>query len=355
MNGKGVLHCPCLTRRAWRAAQVVLIVLALIAAPWPAQPPAQAGDAPAAAPGPGQTPLAELLDQEGRLDLASGFRGSIDARGWQLVSGPNEAPAFAPLAAEEGRQWSDIFHPPGMNGERLRPGGGRRRQPLRRGRVHQRRWRGGEPHRQVGRQRLVCPGQRDGWNDELRRPCPGGGRRRQSLRRGRLHHRRRRGGEPHRQVGRQHLVCPGQRDERRGLCAGGGRRRQPLRRGRLHHRWRRGGEQHRQVGRQRLVRPGQRDGYDTASMPWRWTAPATSTPGASSPPPAAWRRTISPSGTAAPGLPGQRDEWLPSSMPWRWTAPATSTPGAASPPPAAWRRTISPSGTAAPGLPWAAA
>ena len=75
----------------------------------------QAGDAPTAAPGPGQTPLAELLDTEGRLDLASGFRGSIDARGWRLVSGPQEVPAFAPLAAEEGRHWSGIFQPPGID------------------------------------------------------------------------------------------------------------------------------------------------------------------------------------------------------------------------------------------------
>ena len=52
MNGMGVLRSVRLTRRAWRAVQVVLIVLVLVGAAWPAHPPAQAGDVPAAAPEP---------------------------------------------------------------------------------------------------------------------------------------------------------------------------------------------------------------------------------------------------------------------------------------------------------------
>ena len=114
MNVKGVFRTLCLTRRSLRAAQVVMIVLALIMAAWPAHVPAQSAVESAATASPGQASLAELLDAEGRLNLSSGFRGSIDASGWQLVSGPNEAPAFAPLAVEEGHRWSGMFHPPGM-------------------------------------------------------------------------------------------------------------------------------------------------------------------------------------------------------------------------------------------------
>ncbi len=46
-------------------------------------------------------PLQSFLKADGTLDLPAGFRGSLDPRGsggqgWQLVSGPNEAPRFAP-------------------------------------------------------------------------------------------------------------------------------------------------------------------------------------------------------------------------------------------------------------------
>ena len=163
------------------------------------------------------------------------------------------------------------------------PGGGQCRQPLCWGLLQHRRRRRGQPHRQVGRQRLVCSGQRDKWQTS---PCAGGGRRRQSICRGLLQYRRRhrrqttsrsgtatpglpwaadwaetittmslrggwrqqplrwrrlqcrwrRGSEPHRQVERQRLVCLGQRDKWHRRCPGGGRRRQPLRRGPNHHR-----------------------------------------------------------------------------------------------------------------------
>ena len=282
------------------------------------------------------TVLALAVDGAGNLYAGGGFTSAGGV-------------AANDIAKWDGSAWSALGS--GMNGDVVRrPGGGRRRQPLRRGRLHHRRRRGGEQHRQVGRQRLVCPGQRDG---RIRCPCSGGGRRRQPLRRGRfttaggvaanhiakwngsawsalgsgidgypspaslpwrwtapatsmpgaIHHRRRRGGEPHRQVGRQRLVRPGQRDrDVRRLCPGGGRRRQPLRRGQLHYRWRRGGEPHRQMGRQHLVCPGQRD------EPTRCHALAVDGAGnlyagGSSPLPAAWRRTTSPSGMAAPGLP----------------------------------------------------
>ena len=119
----------------------------------------------------------------------------------------------------------------------------------------------------------------------------------------------RRGGEQHRQVGRQRLVCAvgnGVTDGRHALAADGAGN---LYAGAGSPRRRRGGEQRRQVGWQHLVCAGQwanRCGLsDHVFMPWRWTAPVTSTPGASSPRPAAWQRTTSPSGTAAPGRLGQ--------------------------------------------------
>ena len=141
-----------------------------------------------------------------------------------------------------------------------------------------------------------------------RRLCPGGGRRRQSLRRGAFTSA---GG-----VAANHIAkwngstwsALGSGMERQCLCPGGRRRRQRLCRGALHHRRRRGGEPHRQVERQRLVRAGQRDGGTTIGVSalavdadgdvyvgGRFTTAGEAV------------RTISPSGTAAPGRPGQRD------------------------------------------------
>ena len=78
MNARRMLCSFRLTRRAWRAVQVVLMVLVLIGAAWPAHPPALAGDVPAAAPSPGQTPLAELLDAR----AASPRPGSEGSSNW---------------------------------------------------------------------------------------------------------------------------------------------------------------------------------------------------------------------------------------------------------------------------------
>ncbi len=60
-------------------------------------------------------PLAELLNPDGTLDLASGWRGSLDARSWRLASGPGEAPRFAPLAAPGDENWADNFVSPGVS------------------------------------------------------------------------------------------------------------------------------------------------------------------------------------------------------------------------------------------------
>ncbi len=58
-------------------------------------------------------PLKEMLNPDGTLNLTKGFRGSLDARGWQLVSGPNEPPRFAPqaapLAVPGNQDWASNF------------------------------------------------------------------------------------------------------------------------------------------------------------------------------------------------------------------------------------------------------
>ena len=60
---------------------------------------AQATANPAVSSAP-QTRLAGLLRPDGTLDLATGLRGGVDARGYRLVSGPGEAPRFAPAPAD---------------------------------------------------------------------------------------------------------------------------------------------------------------------------------------------------------------------------------------------------------------
>jgi hypothetical protein len=61
-------------------------------------------------------PLAELLNPDGTLNLASGWRGSLDARSWRLASAPGEAPHFAPLAAPGDENWADNFVSTGISG-----------------------------------------------------------------------------------------------------------------------------------------------------------------------------------------------------------------------------------------------
>ena len=61
-------------------------------------------------------PLSDLLNANGTLDLSTGFRGSLDGRGWRMVSRPEEAPRFAPLAATGNENWADIFTLSGTTG-----------------------------------------------------------------------------------------------------------------------------------------------------------------------------------------------------------------------------------------------
>lgn len=84
----------------------LVALLALAAAnlsPWAAQP----GPVSAAYPGPprqeataprgeGQpmTPLEKVLKPDGMIDLKSGFTGSMDPTGWEMVSEPGAPPRF---------------------------------------------------------------------------------------------------------------------------------------------------------------------------------------------------------------------------------------------------------------------
>ena len=81
--------------------------------------PAQAGtiETQPAAPlsSPAGRPLVELLNEDGTLDLASGYHGGIDPAGWQLVSGAGEPPRFAPLVPGD-ENWASGFHLPGIIG-----------------------------------------------------------------------------------------------------------------------------------------------------------------------------------------------------------------------------------------------
>ena len=133
------------------------------------------------------------------------------------------------IAKWDGSSWAALGS--GIGGAVVCPDGVRRRRrasALRRRRLHDRGRRGGERDREVGRLELGGTRQRDERFFRLRR-CPDGVRRRRragALRRRQLHDRRRRGGEPDREVGRLELGGPRQRDERRRLGPDGVRRRQ---------------------------------------------------------------------------------------------------------------------------------
>src|SRR5207248_6928275 len=72
------------------------------------------------------TPLGSMLNADGTLNLAAGFRGSLDPKGWRIVDEPGMAPRFvpssstsstssAPLAAGD-QYWDGGFGPAGANG-----------------------------------------------------------------------------------------------------------------------------------------------------------------------------------------------------------------------------------------------
>src|SRR2546425_1104494 len=77
------------------------------------------------------TPLENLLNEDGTLNLKSGFSGSVDPIGWRMETGPNGQPRFvqadihqdsaktlpagAPLAPGD-ENWDDRFNFPGLTG-----------------------------------------------------------------------------------------------------------------------------------------------------------------------------------------------------------------------------------------------
>ncbi len=122
---RGSAHC----RRQWL---FFLCIPLLLAGLW--LPPVLVVEAAL----PTAQPFQEFLRPDGTLDLPAGFRGSLDARdfggrafggrgsdgqGWQLVSGPHEAPRFAPTARSTGPSplaaddhWDGRFGPSGTDG-----------------------------------------------------------------------------------------------------------------------------------------------------------------------------------------------------------------------------------------------
>lgn len=95
-----------------------------------------AAAAPSSAPSPVPAPLASHLNPDGTLNLASGFSGTLDARGWALLADPqggprfvkvgdNTSPAFAAGSAKSGaasytagdENWDPRYvSAPGING-----------------------------------------------------------------------------------------------------------------------------------------------------------------------------------------------------------------------------------------------
>ncbi len=76
-------------------------------------------------------PLGSLLNEDGTLNLKSGFSGSLDAGGWQMVSEPRQQPRFMPIESKETKgyspsasgplvpgdeNWDDRFALPGIGG-----------------------------------------------------------------------------------------------------------------------------------------------------------------------------------------------------------------------------------------------
>ncbi len=60
--------------------------------------------------------LAHFLGPGGFLNIPHGFSGSIDARGYRLISGSGEAPRFAPNTVSGDEKWSADFIPNGADG-----------------------------------------------------------------------------------------------------------------------------------------------------------------------------------------------------------------------------------------------
>jgi hypothetical protein len=60
--------------------------------------------------------LGELLRTDGAIDLETGFRGSLDGRGYRLASSADETPRFEAVAASGDELWDGRFGLPATNG-----------------------------------------------------------------------------------------------------------------------------------------------------------------------------------------------------------------------------------------------
>jgi hypothetical protein len=60
-------------------------------------------------------PLEQLLNSDGTLDLERGFQGSLDPTGWEMVTGANGEPRFAPTMSPDDK-WDAQFNRPGIVG-----------------------------------------------------------------------------------------------------------------------------------------------------------------------------------------------------------------------------------------------
>ncbi len=115
------------TPKSWRSSQALcsLLLVVMLSGLLPALPasaanggPFQGENAPMveASASSAAIPLEDLLAADGTLQILPGQHGSIDARGWRLVSQNGEAPRFAPQAPGD-EQWWDGFHLNGLDGE----------------------------------------------------------------------------------------------------------------------------------------------------------------------------------------------------------------------------------------------
>ena len=90
----------------------LLVIAAIFAAPFIGSAPVR--PALAAPSYSSALSLGELLNPDGTINLNSGYRGSLDLKGWEMINDPRQGPRFAPLAAGDGH-WDTIFGRPGVN------------------------------------------------------------------------------------------------------------------------------------------------------------------------------------------------------------------------------------------------
>ena len=62
------------------------------------------------------TSLGTLLNDDGTLNLSSGFSGNLDPSGFKLISKKGEAPRFSPVLADPDHNWFTSFQGEGFNG-----------------------------------------------------------------------------------------------------------------------------------------------------------------------------------------------------------------------------------------------